>query len=216
MTEIPKKIRNNVAITQTIRNMGSSRTSIAPSRTYAAAQTKPIASILTSFAVTSRLSRERIKAKMAPKGAYGIRKVMLMIMTSVEAVTILATSAALPGYGASSSLSQLLSHVVPPRCAVIECAMDAILLPANYDYGRLTNPKQVCGGILHFYANRIARRKVHPIECPLDIRQPLFESPNFIRIRSYAKSDTVDNSRKAGIGLRHHIDVGPHSGCNML
>ena len=95
---------------------------------------------------------------------------MQMIMTRVAAVTILATSATRPGYGAISSRSQSQSHVERSSGEGKVCAIDAILLSADYNHGRLAHAKQVGGWILDTYANRIPRCKVDPIERPLHIR----------------------------------------------
>jgi hypothetical protein len=58
---------------------------------------------------------------------------MVMIMRRVVAITIRATTWALPGYGVSSSLNQPQSHVMPVFAAGGDWAIDAISMAANHD-----------------------------------------------------------------------------------
>ena len=96
---------------------------------------------------------------------------MLMIMTSVAALTILATNSALPGYGVNSSLSHSQSQASGRFDAGKDCAIAAILMSANHYHRRLAHAKQIGRGIFNPHPNGISGRQVDPIERSLHIRQ---------------------------------------------
>src|ERR1700750_2801543 len=89
---------------QSNRSVGSSSENSAPMKMKIAEKAKAMTVVLTCFSVARGLSREMMSVKIAPCIPYGRRNVMVTIMTRVAQMTIRATRAALPGYGASSSL----------------------------------------------------------------------------------------------------------------
>ena len=127
---------------------------------------------------------------------------MQMIMTSVAAVTIRATSVSLPGYGVSSSRSHCQSHAKGLSAGRKDCAEDAISLPANHYNGRFTHTEQIRRGILDAHPNRIAGSQVHPVQRSLHIRQAFSETANHVCVWSHTKSDAVhDVPEKRSFGF---------------
>src|SRR6266446_7010233 len=113
-----------------------------------------------------------------------------MIITSVAEVTIRATRRALPGYGASSSLSHSQSHLDPFGGRSV-CARDAISTPAYDNDGGLTHAKQVCRRVFNAHSNWKTGRQMNPVESPLHIRQTLVEASNDVSVRSHAETHTI-------------------------
>src|SRR5213592_485278 len=55
-----------------------------------------------------------------------------------------------------------------------------------------------------------------PVEGPLRVRKAGLQAAKDIRIWRNAETNAVDHTRKPDIWLGHHIDVGTHSGRNVL
>src|SRR6266851_10514993 len=97
-------------------------------------------------------------------------------MTRVVAMTIRATNCTLPGYGASSSLSQPKNQLDRLLVAGKACGIDAMSVPAYDNDGGLTHAKEICGRVFNAHSNRIPGCKVDLVERSLDIRQTLVEA----------------------------------------
>src|ERR1700746_1085419 len=101
---------------------------------------------------------------------------MPMTMISVAARTMRAPKPVVRGEGVSSSLSHPQNHASGLLETGGACAIAAISTPANDYHCRFTDPEQIRRRILDAHPNRIARRKVHPVQCPLHVRQTLIET----------------------------------------
>src|SRR5215471_10376307 len=86
----------------------------------------------------------------------------------------------------------------------------------NGDDSRLANSKQIGRGILHADTNGISRCQVHPVQGSLHIRKPRLQSADNVGIWSNSKTYAVHDAGKARIWFRHYINIGPHSGRDVL
>src|ERR1700691_4873376 len=96
---------------------------------------------------------------------------MQIIMTRVAARVIRATNAALPGYGASSSLRNSQNHASERDDKGRVCASVAISISTDCDNGRLANSKQIGRGVFDADADRISRRQMDPAQRSLRVGQ---------------------------------------------
>src|SRR4051812_8212979 len=128
-----------------------------------------------------------------------------MSMTAVEAITMRATSAPLPAYGASSSRSNFSSQA------------PCVTSPSgNLDDRRFADSEQIGGRMVYADTNRIFRGQVHPVQRTLHLRKTGLQGADAIRIRRHAETDAFHGGSEAHVGLGHDIDVGAHARCDEL
>src|ERR1700692_2636733 len=89
-------------------------------------------------------------------------------------------------------------------------------IPADDDHGRFAHAKEVRNGILDEHTDRIPRGEMNPIEGPLNVRKSALKRADYIGIWSDPETNALDDAGKAPAGLGQHIDIGPHSGRDVL
>src|SRR3954468_8801418 len=114
---------------------------------------------------------------------------MVSTITNVDVRTIRATSAALPRYGASSSLRNSLNQANRVFEFGRVCAMVPVSTPTNHHHCRLAHPKQLRWRIFNPDPNRKAGCEMYPIQRPLDVRQARSQAAHYVRVRSHAEAD---------------------------
>src|SRR3954470_8646815 len=136
---------------------------------------------------------------------------MLRIITNMDVITIRATSAPLPGYGASSFLRNSLNQANRAFEFGGVCAIVAISTPTNYYHGRLAHSKQLRRRIFNPHANRKAGCEMNPIQRPLDVRQARRQAANYVRVRGHAEPNAIHHARESYVRFGHDIHVSAHS-----
>src|SRR5215469_8573110 len=135
---------------------------------------------------------------------------MLMSMAMLAQSTMRLTSAALPGYGASSSRRNCWSHASGLDRAESTAAV-AMSVPADCNDSSLTDTEDVHARVLHSYPHWIASSQMHPVQRPLHVGQPWAKTTDNVRIGRHPKPDTVHNAAEALIRPRHQIDICVHA-----